>query len=202
MGCIRGVCGGVYGFYVGDNKSESRTDGESDADDGEKIGFRAILEKAAIMGFNIQSDDFWELRPDNFIIMSRAYDIRQQQEWLPFRRLMSVIVASQGGKIPEEEFVSLPFFDKPKKKYIPIKLSKEEIEKIKERNKRVEKDKAWELSWTRRITVTIITYLLISVFLLIIRVDKPFISSIIPALAYIISTLSLDAVKNWWLKNM
>lgn len=137
MGCLRGLCGGIYGFYVGDNKSESRKDGESDADDGEKIGFRAVLEKAAIMGFNIQSDEFWELRPDNFIIMSRAYDIRQQQEWLPFRRLMSVIVASQGGKIAEEEFVSLPFFDKPRKKHVPIKLSKEEIQKVKEEHIRL-----------------------------------------------------------------
>jgi hypothetical protein len=86
------------------------------------------------MGFNIQSDEFWELRPDNFIIMSKAYDIRQQQEWLPFRRLMSVIVASQGGKIAEEEFVSLPFFDKPKKKHTPIKLSPEEIKEITEKH--------------------------------------------------------------------
>lgn len=137
MGCLRGLCGGIYGFYVGDNKSESRKDGESDADDGEKIGFRSVLEKAAIMGFNIQSDEFWELRPDNFIIMSRAYDIRKQQEWLPFRRLMSVIVASQGEKIAEEEFVSLPFFDKPRKKHVPIKLSKEEIQKVKEEHIRL-----------------------------------------------------------------
>jgi hypothetical protein len=88
------------------------------------------------MGFNIQSPEFWDLRPDNFIIMSRAYDIRKEQEWLPFRRLMSVIVATQGGKISEEEFQPLTYFDK-KKKHIPIKLTKEEADKIVEEHKRL-----------------------------------------------------------------
>ena len=84
------------------------------------------------MGLNIQGEEFWELRPDNLIIMSRAYDIRVQQKWLPYRRLMSVIVATQGGKIKEEDFMSLPYFDTPKKAYKPIKLSPEEIKKITE----------------------------------------------------------------------
>ncbi len=76
-----------------------------------------------------------------------------------------------------------------------------EIEKIKERNKRVEGDKAWETSWTRRIFIAVSTYILISIFLIIIRVDKPFISAIIPAAAYLLSTFSLGVLKSWWLKN-
>lgn len=88
------------------------------------------------MGFNIQSDEFWDLRPDNFIIMSKAYDIRKQQEWLPFRRLMSVIVASQGGKVSEEEFQPLSYFDK-KVKHTPIRLSKEEAKRIVEEHRRL-----------------------------------------------------------------
>ena len=90
------------------------------------------MQKAALMGFNIQSDDFWELRPDNFIIMSRAYDIKIQQEWLPFRRLMSVIVASQGGKVKEEDFISLPYFDGQSVTEKPILLTAEEIKQITE----------------------------------------------------------------------
>ena len=34
----------------------------------------------------------------------------------------------------------------------------ERIEKIEERNKRVELDKAWETSWVRRIGIMILTY--------------------------------------------
>ena len=36
---------------------------------------------------------------------------------------------------------------------------KEEIEKIKFRNKKVELDKAWETSWNRRICICILTYI-------------------------------------------
>jgi len=76
-----------------------------------------------------------------------------------------------------------------------------EIEKIKERNKRVEGDKAWETSWTRRIFIGVSTYILISIFLIIIKVEKPFISAIIPAVAYLLSTLSLGILKSWWLQR-
>ena len=76
-----------------------------------------------------------------------------------------------------------------------------EIEKIKERNKRVEADKTWEISWTRRIFIAVSTYVLISIFLIIIRVEKPFLSAVIPAVAYLLSTFSLTILKSHWLKN-
>lgn len=76
-----------------------------------------------------------------------------------------------------------------------------EIDRIKERNKRVEGDKAWETSWARRIFIGISTYILIAIFLIIIHVDKPFVSAIIPAIAYLISTLSLGVLKSWWLEK-
>ena len=77
----------------------------------------------------------------------------------------------------------------------------EEVEKIKGRNRRVEADKAWEISWTRRIFIGASTYVLIAIFLIIIRVERPFQSAIIPAIAYLISTLTLGVLKSWWLKN-
>ena len=36
-----------------------------------------------------------------------------------------------------------------------------EIKDIKERNKRVEKDKAWEVSWTKRICIMMLTYIVV-----------------------------------------
>jgi len=78
---------------------------------------------------------------------------------------------------------------------------KTEIEKIKARNRRVEKDKTWETSPTRRIAIAAITYVLITIFLIIVRVEKPFLASIIPAIAFVISTTTLNILKNWWLKN-
>ena len=78
---------------------------------------------------------------------------------------------------------------------------KQEIEKIKERNKKVEADKAWETSWVRRIFIAISTYILVVIFLVSIGVDKPLFSAIVPAAAYIISTTSLGIIKSWWLKR-
>lgn len=82
-----------------------------------------------------------------------------------------------------------------------IDALEKEIELIKARNRRVEADKAWETSWTRRIFIGLSTYLLIAIFLMIINVERPFTSAIIPAVAYLISTLSLGILKSWWLKN-
>lgn len=36
-----------------------------------------------------------------------------------------------------------------------------EINEIKERNKRVETNKAWETSWTRRICIMLLTYIVV-----------------------------------------
>ena len=84
---------------------------------------------------------------------------------------------------------------------VSVEKLEEEIKKIKERNRRVEADKGWETSWTRRIFIGVSTYLLIILFLIIIKAEKPFLSAIIPALAYLISTLSLGLLRSWWLKR-
>ena len=39
-----------------------------------------------------------------------------------------------------------------------------EINEIKERNKRVETDKAWETSWVRRICICVLTYLVVVLY--------------------------------------
>jgi hypothetical protein len=82
-----------------------------------------------------------------------------------------------------------------------LQVLETEIARINERNKRVEMDKAWETSVTRRVFISISTYLLISVFMMALGVEKPFISAIIPAVAYLISTLSLGVVKSWWMRK-
>lgn len=76
-----------------------------------------------------------------------------------------------------------------------------EIMKLHARNKRVEADKAWETSLTRRLFISGSTHLLISLFMMVLGVEKPFVSAIIPAVAYLISTLTLGAVKSWWLSK-
>ena len=77
-----------------------------------------------------------------------------------------------------------------------------EIKEIKERNKRVEKDKAWETSWTRRICIMILTYLVVIAYSYVIRkIDSIFLSSLVPVIGFTLSTLSLGLVRKIWEKN-
>lgn len=77
---------------------------------------------------------------------------------------------------------------------------KKEIEKLQERNKRVEIDKAWETSLTRRILLTIFTYLAVGVYLNYINVRQPWLNAIVPAVAFMLSTLTLPYFKKLWIK--
>jgi hypothetical protein len=77
-----------------------------------------------------------------------------------------------------------------------------EIERIKERNQRVETDKAWETSWTRKITILLLTYVVIVIFFIFAGLPKPFINAVVPSLAFVLSTLAISPIKKWWLKKI
>ncbi|MBT3864653.1 hypothetical protein HOE67_04705 [Candidatus Peregrinibacteria bacterium] len=73
-----------------------------------------------------------------------------------------------------------------------------EIKRIKARNKRVELDKAWETSWTRRILTLTLTYLIILVFFLVAKLEDPYVNATIPALAFVTGTSSIPHFKKFW----
>lgn len=72
---------------------------------------------------------------------------------------------------------------------------------LEERNRRVEADKAWEISWFRRISILIFTYFLAFLFMLITDLEKAWLGACVPTLGYLLSTLSLPPLKNWWTKR-
>ncbi len=76
-----------------------------------------------------------------------------------------------------------------------------EIEDIKNRNKRVETDKAWETSWVRKLLILVLTYIVIVIFFFVTDLNKPFLNTIVPSLAFLLSTLTVPVVKKWWLKR-
>ena len=77
----------------------------------------------------------------------------------------------------------------------------QEIKKIQERNIRVEKDKAWETSWTRRICIMILTYIVVIAYSYIIKkYDNILFSSLVPVIGFTLSTLSLKLVRKVWEK--
>lgn len=77
---------------------------------------------------------------------------------------------------------------------------KTEIEKIKSRNKKVESDKVWETSKTRKAAIFILTYIAVYLFFKINRLPNPALNSLIPAVGFLLSTLSLSVFKGLWLK--
>ena len=83
-----------------------------------------------------------------------------------------------------------------------MKELEQRIAKIEKRNKRVETDKAWETSWTRRICIMILTYLVVVAYSYIIReCDNIVLSSLVPVLGFLLSTLSVKAVRRLWEKK-
>ena len=76
------------------------------------------------------------------------------------------------------------------------------IKKIEERNKRVELDKKWETSWTRKISIMILTYIVVIVYSSIIsKTTNVFLSSLVPVIGFTLSTLSLNVVRKVWEKK-
>ncbi len=76
----------------------------------------------------------------------------------------------------------------------------EEINKIKERNRKVEIDKAWETSKTRKFSITILTYFVMVLVMYSLNMSNPFIGAFIPTLGFVLSTISLDFIKEYWKK--
>lgn len=75
------------------------------------------------------------------------------------------------------------------------------IEKIEKRNQKVESDKAWEGSLTRRGLIVFFTYLSIGIYMWAIGVGQPLLNAVIPSLGFTLSTLTLPYFKQQWLKN-
>ncbi len=77
-----------------------------------------------------------------------------------------------------------------------------DIETIKQRNARVEADKAWEVSLTRRVIIMLGTYLIVGGYLTFLHVDEAWLHALVPPMAYVISTLGLGFIKTIWLTNI
>ena len=75
------------------------------------------------------------------------------------------------------------------------------VNQIEERNKKVEADKAWETSYTRRGLLILFTYIAIGLYLWAIGVSNPWLNAIVPSVGFLLSTLALPFFKKWWLKN-
>ena len=76
----------------------------------------------------------------------------------------------------------------------------DEIQKIKQRNRNAERDKAWETSWARRAAITFLTYIVFVVYFFAASLPEPFINSVVPAVAFVLATMTLPWFQKIWEK--
>lgn len=72
------------------------------------------------------------------------------------------------------------------------------VSEIEKRNKKVSLDKSWETSWTRRISIAVLTYVVVLVYLFVIGNDRPWINAIVPPTGFILSTLAVQSIRKIW----
>ncbi len=75
----------------------------------------------------------------------------------------------------------------------------ERLVALEERNKRVEADKGWETSWTRKIAIMVLTYLVVVSYLhFVIHID-PWLNALVPVIGFTLSTLTVSLLKTYWI---
>lgn len=75
------------------------------------------------------------------------------------------------------------------------------VEEIEKRNLRVEKEKAWETSITRKVSIIILTYVVAALVLWILQSPDPFLNALIPTVGFFLSVQSLPMIKRWWMRK-
>ncbi len=75
------------------------------------------------------------------------------------------------------------------------------VEALEDRNRRVEADKGWETSWTRRIIIGIFTFLSIGIYMWAINITDPWLNAIVPTVGFMLSTLALPTFRKIWLNK-
>ena len=88
-----------------------------------------------------------------------------------------------------------------KEKIAELEALTRRIQAIEQRNKRVELDKAWEGSITRKVTIIITTYFVVLIFMLITKNNQPFINAIVPSIGFFLSTLVVSGLKKHWVRK-
>jgi peptidoglycan/LPS O-acetylase OafA/YrhL len=83
----------------------------------------------------------------------------------------------------------------------PANNLEQRITAIEARNQKVEADKDWETSWIRRLSIAVLTYAIIVVYLSIINNNAPFINALVPSIGFLLSTLVMGRVRSFWQKN-
>jgi hypothetical protein len=77
-----------------------------------------------------------------------------------------------------------------------------DLAEIKQRNLRVEADKAWEVSPLRISSICLITYLVASLLLHLLGSKRFWLDALVPVIGFYLSSQSLTVIKSWWIDHV
>jgi len=77
-----------------------------------------------------------------------------------------------------------------------------EFQTLQERNARVDENKAWETSWSRRLLIAGLTYVIAGFYMNSLGANAPWLNAFIPVGGYLLSTLSLPFAKDIWARKV
>ena len=75
------------------------------------------------------------------------------------------------------------------------------ITQLEARNQRVELDKEWETSWTRKICIAGLTYFVVVAYLYFVVKIDPWVNATVPVVGFLLSTLTIGLVKQVWARG-
>jgi Na+/H+ antiporter NhaD/arsenite permease-like protein len=75
------------------------------------------------------------------------------------------------------------------------------LEAVEARNQLVEANKAWETSWTRRLSIMVLTYMVVAFYLQFVVHISPWINALVPVIGYTLSTLTVSLLKTKWIER-
>jgi hypothetical protein len=83
----------------------------------------------------------------------------------------------------------------------PLPELRRQLLEIQARNDRVEREKAWETSFTRRLVIAGATWMAAWLWLRGMPVEHAARQALVPTLAYFVSTFSLPFLRRWWISR-
>ncbi|MBP7806487.1 hypothetical protein KA057_02285 [Candidatus Gracilibacteria bacterium] len=79
-----------------------------------------------------------------------------------------------------------------------MKSLESRIAEIESRNARVENDKAWETSFTRKVSILLMTYSILGIYMILLGIENWYLHALVPTCGYFLSTLALPVIRNMW----
>ena len=77
-----------------------------------------------------------------------------------------------------------------------------DLDEIKQRNLRVEADKAWEVSSLRISSLCLITYFIACILLYVLGSERFWLNALGPVIGFYLSSQSLTGIKTWWINHI